>query len=74
MELLRSNDMEAYLQMAQTSTVGKESRLKELLSSTDACLRQLSTRLATMPGRLRDASQAMQADEQLSSSGQQSCI
>ena len=49
MALLRSHDMEGYLRVAQST--GKESRLRELLSNTDSCLRQLSTRLAAMSGK-----------------------
>ena len=41
--------MEGYLRVAQSA--GKESRLRELLSNTDSCLRQLSTRLAAMSGK-----------------------
>lgn len=43
MAFLRANDVEAYLQLAQSA---KNSKLNELLSSTDACLRQLTTRLS----------------------------
>lgn len=43
MAFLRANDVEAYLQLAQSA---KNSRLNELLSSTDACLRQLTARLS----------------------------
>ena len=64
--LLRSNDMEGYLRAAQTSSAGKESRLKELLSSTDACLRQLSMRLPTVSGRPRAANQDVPATEEAS--------
>ncbi len=42
MAFLRANDVEAYLRLAQNA---KNSRLNELLSSTDACLRHLSNRL-----------------------------
>ena len=43
MAFLRANDVEAYLQLAQSA---KNSKLNELLSSTDACLRQLTARLS----------------------------
>ena len=49
MALLRSHDMEGYLRVAQST--GKESHLRELLSNTDSCLRQLSTRLAAIVRR-----------------------
>lgn len=42
MAFLRANDVQAYLQLAQNA---KNSRLNELLSSTDACLRHLTSRL-----------------------------
>ncbi len=58
--------MEGYLQAAQTSSAGKEGCLKQLLGSTDACLRQLSRRLAIMPGRSGPASQAAPATEKAS--------
>ena len=58
--------MEGYLQAAQTSSAGKESRLKQLLGSTDACLRQLSKRLAIIPRQPGGASQAVSAAEEAS--------
>lgn len=42
MAFLKANDMEAYLRLAQDA---KSNRLEQLLASTDACLRALSTRL-----------------------------
>ncbi len=66
MALLRSNDMEGYLQAAQTSSAGKESSLKQLLGSTDACLRQLSRRLAITPGQPGPAQQGASAAEEAS--------
>ena len=58
--------MEGYLRAAQISTVGKQSRLKELLSSTDTCLRQLSRRLAIMPGQPDAASKAAPGTDEAS--------
>ena len=58
--------MEGYLTAAQSASAGKEGRLKQLLGSTDACLRQLSERLATIPGQTGIASQAVPAAEQAS--------
>lgn len=65
--LLKSNDMEGYLRIAQTATTGKESRLKELLKSTDACLRQLSLRLAKLPGKAANGRDADALEEATSS-------
>lgn len=53
MAFLRSNDVEAYIQLAQNAN---NSRLNELLASTDACLRQLSMRLRLTSSSLMNGS------------------
>lgn len=58
--------MEGYLNAAQSASTGKEGRLKQLLGSTDACLRQLTKRLAVIPGHPGVASQAVPAAEEAS--------